>query len=132
MSAENLEIIRAWYEAFNRGDMDAVLASLTEDFEMRVPAYAVDGISYLGRDGYEAWYEGLKESWSSARVTPVVVAHDGQHVVLELTAELVGLTSGTPIAQLFWGVAWMDDGKISRFHSFPGKAEALEAAGLAE
>src|SRR5690348_9693801 len=64
MSQENADIVLDWYAAFNRGDIDATVAFLTDDFDMRVPAYAVDGISYSGPDGYAAWHEGLAESWS--------------------------------------------------------------------
>jgi ketosteroid isomerase-like protein len=37
MSQENLEILRSIYEAFNRGDWDAVYRDLYPDVEMTTP-----------------------------------------------------------------------------------------------
>jgi uncharacterized protein len=132
MSRENVEIVRRLFEAFDRGEISQLLASLTDDCEWRPPSYAVDGVSYLGPDGYRTWYEGLKESWSSVRLTPTVSDAGNRHVVAEVAAEFIGLASGTPVKQRFWMAYRLDGGKVARMEAFASEAEALEAVGLRE
>jgi uncharacterized protein len=132
MPQENVEIVRRLFEAFDRGEIRNLLAALTEDCEWRPPSYAVDGVSYLGPDGYRAWFEGLSESWSSVRLTPALADAGGRHVVAEVTAEFIGRASGTPINQRFWMAYRLDGGKVARMEAFASAAEATEAVGLSE
>lgn len=125
-----MEIVRAGFEAFNRGDVDHLLAVMTEDCEWRPPAYAVEGTSYMGHDAYAAWFAGLRERWSSMRFTPSLSDAGERHVVAEVEAEFVGRTSGAPVGQRFWIVYWFAGGKIARMHAFPTEADALEAVAL--
>jgi uncharacterized protein len=130
VSQENMEIVRAGFEAFNRGDIDQLLAVMSEDCEWRPPAYAVEGTSYVGHDRYAAWFEGLRERWSSMSFTPTLSDAGEHHVVAAVEAEFVGRTSGVPVEQRFWIVYWLAGGRIVRMHSFPTEADALEAVAL--
>ena len=85
-----------------------------------------------GRDAYAAWFEALRETWSSIRLTPTLWDVGDRHVVAEVRAENIGRASDAPINQLFWIVHTMDEGKIVRLDSFTSEAEALEAVGLRE
>ena len=105
-----MEIVRAGFEAFNRGDVDHLLAVMTEDCEWRPPAYAVEG--------------------TSMRLTPTLSDAGERHVVAEVEAEFVGRTSGAPVGQRFWIVYWFAGGKIARMHEFPTEADAVEAVAL--
>ena len=133
MSQENVEIVRAGFEALNRGDIDGMLSHLTEDHEWRPPSYAIDGVIFLGHEGYVAWFEGVRDRWRSARFTPAAFSDAGdRHVIAEVRAEVIARASGTPVDQVFWTVHSMDDGKVTRTEAFASEAEALEAAGLRE
>ena len=132
MSQENVEVVRSGFDAFNRGDLDGVLAFIADGCEWRPPSYAVDGISYHGPEGYAAWFGGLKETWSSMRLTPTFSEAGESHVIAEVRAENTGRESGTPINQRFWIVHSITEGKIARAEAFATESEALEAVGLRE
>ena len=53
-------------------------------------------------------------------------------MIAEVTAEVVGRGSGTPVTQQFWMLATMDRGKIARSETFASEALALEAMGQRE
>jgi len=49
MSQENIEIVRQVYEAFNRGDWDAVYRDYAEDAELTTPPRGLDAGIFRGR-----------------------------------------------------------------------------------
>ena len=59
MSEENVEVVRRGYQAFNRGDLEAMVADLAPTFEY-LGALAVPGFprDYQGSEG---WIEAV--SW---------------------------------------------------------------------
>ena len=65
MSQENVEIVRAFFEAWNAGDMDA----LRELLDPGIIARAVEGWPepgpYVGRDAVMRWFEQLRETWDA-------------------------------------------------------------------
>ena len=132
MSQENVELIRAGFEGFNRGDISYVLTVMAEDCEWRPPSYAVDGESFVGPGGYVRWYERFKETWSSVRITAAIRDAGERHAVAEVRLENVGRGSGAPVNQVFWIAYTIDDGKFTRIESYVSEAEALEAVGLRE
>ena len=132
MSQENVAVVRDIYAAFNRAELSEMVACLTEDFVLLPPAYAVDGIAHSGHEGFIARFEGLGELWSSIQLRPAVRDAGERHVIAEVTAEVVGRGSGTPVTQQFWMLATMDRGKIARSETFASEALALEAMGQRE
>ena len=48
MSQENVEIVRQVYEAFNRGDWDAVYRDFAGDAEMTTPSRGLDAGMFRG------------------------------------------------------------------------------------
>jgi hypothetical protein len=49
MSEENVEIVRAQIDAYNRGDYDAALGALDEEVEWQVPGVAALDAPGVGR-----------------------------------------------------------------------------------
>ena len=57
---ENVEVVLALYDAFNRRDTDALVALYTPDVEIVSFAAAVEGNpSFKGHDGVRAWFRNL-------------------------------------------------------------------------
>jgi ketosteroid isomerase-like protein len=132
MSQENVEVARAAFDAFNRDDLGGVLSFLAEDCEWRPPAYAVDGVAYLGHADYAAWFEGLKETWSSLDATATFSSAGDRHVIAEVRAAFIGRASATPVDVRYWIVYSLNQGKVTRMEAFRSQADALEAVGLRE
>jgi ketosteroid isomerase-like protein len=57
MSQENIEIVRQVYEAFNRGDWDAVYRDYAEDAELTTPPRGLDAGIFRGRGEGQAYWE---------------------------------------------------------------------------
>jgi ketosteroid isomerase-like protein len=69
MSQENVELARAGYEAFNRGDIDALLDLCAPDIEWRDFA-TIDSESVRGKDAVRAYFASVMEAWEQIRLEP--------------------------------------------------------------
>jgi uncharacterized protein len=130
VSRENVEIVRRSYEAFERGDMAAVLADAAPD----LVTYRAEpeGATWHGLEGFlEAiadWTEGFDEFSASAEE----FIDAGDRVIVRLHQEARGQSSGARVDAEFWFVHCLADGKITRLDMFISKDQALEAAGLGQ
>ena len=135
MSEENVDLLRKAYEAFARGDVEAVLERLDPDVDWRpaiAPILGVDAVrgieavrDFLTRD--------LFEGFDQFRAEPLVFEDLGDDAVL-VTARYVGRgeSSGIELDQTFATLYRLRDGKAVSMRDYLTRAEALEAAGLSE
>jgi ketosteroid isomerase-like protein len=133
MSQEEVEIVRAAIDAFNRRD----LAAVTERFDPEIewapggPA-AVERAVYRGRDEVSSGFAATWEAWELFRVQESEVRDLEDSVLWLGRARLRGGASHVELDQEFAIHFLVRGGKIIRAHGFPGWHEALEAAGLWE
>src|SRR6266550_4094260 len=64
MSQENVEILRAVFEAWNAGDMEALFADYHPELVYHPRADEPDPSPHVGRDAYERLIRGFVESFS--------------------------------------------------------------------
>ena len=134
MSQENVEIVRATMEAFQRRDIEAILAHWHEDAEWR-PAISpggLEGTTYSGHDGLRNWMAELDESWETFDVVEPRFEAVGDRVLVLARVHARGLSSGAEIDAPLSQVWEFDEGKVRRLTGFVTHAEALEAVGLSE
>ena len=132
MSQEKVEIAKAWYDAFNREDWDAILKDAAPGFE-------VDLSRALGpwRGVYDGLDQGLRtlrefrEAWESARVEPHEFIEAGDLVVVPSTVHLKGRGGIEAVASttLVWTIR---NGAIERMVMYHEREDAIEAVGLSE
>src|SRR5215217_2621267 len=69
MSQENVEIMRTWTDAYNRGDIDAMRPTMHPDFEFRTSGTFpdVDPI-YEGHAGFKRFYADFNGTWEAFSV----------------------------------------------------------------
>jgi ketosteroid isomerase-like protein len=129
MSEENVEITRRGYEAYSRGDLDAVL----DDVHPEMITYRADpdGSIFKGPDGFLAAIAEWVEDFDQFTITPkeFIDANESQ-VVVRVHQTAVGKQSGASIESDFWFVHTVNAGKITRLDMFVTKGQAQEAAGL--
>ena len=138
MSQENVEIVRRWYEAVSRGDLDALMELLSSDAEF---VNETIGGTYRGREQIRKMFEEFWEVVEDYRVEPEELIEHGDQIVVSLRlsgrfrhtgiSEGVGIPAGIP-AEKTAHVLTIRNGKIVRNHVCRDKARALEAAGLSE
>ena len=131
-AVENL--IRQGVEAINRRDADSFVALASPDVEWEDSIFWSEGVrTYRGRAELREWFKRVfVEPWESLlmEVTEITEADDRVLTGSILTAR--GKDSGVETVLRFWQVVWLADGKATRRQIFLERAEALEAAGMAE
>ena len=129
MSRENVEIVRRGFDAYQRGDIPAMLDLAAPD---QVTYRAdPDGATYHGPEGLLRAIAEWVEDFDEFTATPeeLIDANDHQ-VVVRVHQEAVGSQSGAPIEANFWFVYTLDDARVTRLDMFASKTQAFEAAGL--
>jgi ketosteroid isomerase-like protein len=133
MSEENVAVVRRGYEAFNRGDLDGMVADFAPTFEY-IASGAVPGTGgvYRGPEGMKE-FMGWFGEFSGARAEINELIDGGDQVLVGITALGRGKRSGVAASGWHvWHVWALRGGKIVRGEGFTDRADALEAAGLRE
>jgi ketosteroid isomerase-like protein len=131
MSEENVEVIRAVWEAWNAGDMDAVRELHDPDVILRTVEDWPEQGPYLDREAVMRFYEQLRDTWDTDTLEATSeFLHAADRVVVRYALHGVG---HGPQTDLEYTVVYsVRRGKIREVEYFRGHAEALEAAGLEE
>jgi uncharacterized protein len=133
MSQENVEAARRGYEAFNRADLEGMVADFAPTFEYFTTG-AIPGITGVYR-GPEGWNEFVSWTWSEFE-SPRFEVHElmdtGRQVLASVTLRGRGKQSGVEVGWDLWHLWTVRDGQVLRGQAFRSRAEALEAAGLSE
>jgi ketosteroid isomerase-like protein len=92
MSAENVEVVRAGYQAFRSGDLEGVGKLFADDVEWESPDSLPTGGLYRGRDAVLGSFAELPKFWSSFSVDPDEYIDAGDdHVLVRGVQRLTGL-----------------------------------------
>ena len=134
MSQENVEILGAFYEAWNRGDIDDALTYVDPDVEVYPGVQAPDAETrYLGRQAFKDFFVTIvTEPWETVAAEPkeVLEAEDDRILSIDLWRfrgrERIEIVRELPNLFTF------RDGLISRVEGFTNRGVALEATGLRE
>jgi ketosteroid isomerase-like protein len=132
MSQENVELVRAAFDAWNRGDLEAWTDSWDERAEFYPLRAQLEGHGYHGRDGLRRFVADMAEEWDEVRFDVDEVRDAGEQMVALGRVRARGRASGVelnvPLAVV--GVTRRNKIVYARFYSEP--ADAFEAAGLEE
>jgi ketosteroid isomerase-like protein len=127
MSQENVEIVRAFLDSYNRGDLDNAFQHLHPDIEIR----GYDGGVSRGWDASVAGFLGWREQWKEfTSELEEFIDLGGDRAVVVCHSSGVGKHSGIEI-DMHAGEIWtFGEGKITSMVLYRDRGEALEAAGL--
>jgi ketosteroid isomerase-like protein len=131
MSQENVENARRSIDAFNRRDLDALLALMDEDVRGAPPLASLEG-DYHGHAGIRRWWESLFENLPDFAIEIIEVRDPGDLTIAVLGNRAHGAVSDTPVEQQLWVVGEWRDRKVVWWRTFRSEDEALKAAGLQE
>src|SRR2546423_154725 len=82
MSVENVEAVRAAYEAFGSGDLEGVGKQFADNVEWESPDTLPTGGVFRGRDAVLASFAEIPKYWSKFSVDPDEYIDAGDHVVV--------------------------------------------------
>ena len=129
MSQENVQLAYRALEAFNRRDLDAVLALAHEEVVVESRLVAMEG-GYHGHEGVRRWWENVFDVLPDYEVEVEEVRDLGDVTLARLRARAHGAESAAPLDEVIWQVARWRAGRYTWWRNFLTEAEALEAAGL--
>jgi ketosteroid isomerase-like protein len=129
----NVERVRTGFEAFNRGDFEAVLAFFSDDVEIfSSPSLANPG-TYHGHDGYREWLAQWLEVWEGfepriERIEPV----GAHHVVAGVRQSARGRGSGIEVEMTLAYMLDLGEATTRAMHLYPTWDEAIAEAARRE
>jgi ketosteroid isomerase-like protein len=132
MSEQNLEIVRASWDAWNRGDMNALFEFYDPEVEWDMShSYVPDMGVFHGHEGirefFREWGAFFAEYW--AEPEEFVDADDA--VVVRVRQRGRGRSSNVGVEMpAYWQVYRLRDGRAVRVEIYRDESEALVAAGL--
>jgi ketosteroid isomerase-like protein len=131
MSQENVEIIRAAFDALNRGDLEGVLKDADPDFEFDLSRAVgpIQGVFKL--DQTRGVLEEFLGMWEAVRWEIDELREVGDQVAASTTSYLRGRDGIEGTVRPSW-VWTFRDGRIVRQGFFQEWQEALEAVGLSK
>ena len=131
MSQENLEIVRALFEAYNAADMDAVREFYDPDVIVRTVEDWPEPGPYVGREAVMRFHEQLRDTWDADTGVPISDFIDaGDRVAVRYIWR--GAGHGPEVNMELTLVFTMRKGRIFYLEFFWDHAEALEAVSLSE
>jgi ketosteroid isomerase-like protein len=124
-------------EAYNRRDLEAVVATWDPDFEYCPDTKWVEAglveACYRGLTGYRRYIAAADEVWGGANyLKPEELIDLGERIVSLANGSMRARASGVPLTEAYAVVITLQNGRGSHFQEYFDHAEALKAAGLSE
>ena|SRR5438876_3129214 len=132
MSQEDVDLVLAFYAAYNARELDAAVDLCAVDLNA-VPNASVfpESGSLVGRDELRGFLEETWTAWASGGVTPKEVLDIGDgRVLVRADGGATGSASGVEIHTDLTGVYTIRDGQTSTVEWFFDHDEALKAVEL--
>ena len=152
MSEENVEVVRRYYEAVERGlraywenprsaeesvktgDMAPEAVEMTRTLHPNAEwTTLLTGVTYRGYLGMARGFDEVVDAARNYQVTLQEVKDlGGDHVLAELESAMKGSASAIDVKVTVFTLVTVHDGLITRMHEYLEREQALEAAGLSE
>jgi ketosteroid isomerase-like protein len=129
VAQDNVDVVQSAWDAFGRGDIDAVVDVILPSAETRIPETLPWGGTYVGPDGFRDFLSKLSAAFEQFSATPQkVLGADDNHVVV--VAKTKGRAKGgaTVEGTVVW-VYQLRDGKIADAESWGDTARIVQALG---
>ena len=133
MSEENAELLRRAVEAYNRHDIEALVAELDPEVEWHpaLPGLLVGAAAiYRGHDGIAEMFRDFYEVLDEIRFEYSEIHDLGDRVVAIGEIRVRGKASGAETRSPYANVADVSNGKGVRIRGYLDPEEALKAARL--
>ena len=115
---DDIERLKAAYEALGHGDESAALAMLADDCEWRESAELPGADVLRGRDAIAEFLRHFLESWERFEQTVEDVVVEGDRVGLTIHLTAVGAASGVELDTRYAHVWTMRDGLGARVDAY--------------
>jgi ketosteroid isomerase-like protein len=133
MTQENVEIVRRFIDAINRGDVDDWAAVVAPELEFQSLFVGIEGRTYRGPESGRRYFGDLADAWDAFHVEiEETVDLGGDRVLASVRYQGRGKVSRADTEAHVWGINLVRGDKIVSVQTYLNRADALEAAGLRE
>jgi uncharacterized protein len=133
MSQENVEVVRQYFPAYERGGLDAFAEFWHPDINWRAAEGALDDVGLMeGPDALRHYYEQWEDTFETIRTEVEELVDAGDEVVAVVRGIGRMKESEAEVNIRYAIVFSIRDGKIAAGREYLTREEALEAAGLTE
>jgi uncharacterized protein len=133
MSQENVEVVRRYFHAYDRGGFDALAEFSHPDINWRAAEGALDDVGLMeGPDAVRHHFEQWEDTFESIRAEVEELVDAGDQVVAVVRGIGRMKESEAEVDLRYAIVFSIRDGKIAAGREYFTRAEAFEAAGLSE
>ena len=128
-----MQVVRAWFDAFSRGDTPALLKLFDPSVAFTPILEAPDVQTFHGHEGLmQGIAQVSTEIWDDFSAEPREMRDFDDHVLASLRWWGRGPNSGIQVEVDICALYAFRKGKIVRLQLFSSEQQALEAAGLSE
>jgi uncharacterized protein len=128
-ATDNAELVRQGYEAFNRGDIEAVLALFDPAVELGVLEQSPIAGEFHGHEGFRALLAENSDMFADYRNLPEEIVEAAEDaIVVVVRSEARGRVSGAEVSGQVVHLWRLRDGKVVRLQVFDSREAALRAA----
>jgi uncharacterized protein len=131
MSQENVEIVRAVYDAYERGDFPGAFERFHEDIEWFGPPDVSNSGVVRGHEGVSASMSTWVGTWDEYQFELRELIDAGDQVLAVGWQRGRGKASGVEVSEEIFSVWTLQTGEVVRQQMFRDRAQALEAIGEA-
>jgi ketosteroid isomerase-like protein len=125
---DNERILREGIEAYNRGDVEAIVALFDPQIELHVDAAQGNPGTWIGLDGFQQMMSGWRDAFAEDRseLRDVEMVGDS-HLIAEMRQTAIGSASGIPVEMTNYYLLELRDGRAVRFHIYGDRETAMAA-----
>ena len=127
MSQENVEVVKAAFDAWNAGDMDRLRDMYDPNIVLHMLRDWPEPGPYVGREAVMRQWEQIRETWDADFVEPISFVDVGDRVVVR---QIWRLGRGPDANIDLTIIVTLRQGRIASLEYFWDYAEALKAVGL--
>jgi ketosteroid isomerase-like protein len=132
MSEENVEVVKACYDLFAKGDFEGILQYVDPEGEVIESRQMPDAQTFHGHDGFLAAIDHWAGEFDDFQIEIERLVDAEDAVIAYVRQRARGRQSGVPVETQVANVYTFRDGRVVRWQMFTDFEEALEAAGLSE
>jgi ketosteroid isomerase-like protein len=130
MPEANVDVVRALYDAWARGEFPGSPELLDPEIEYVNPDGAIEPGIRHGLDEFSSAVEKLFDGWASWRMEPERFESVGDQVAVVLRYTARGRSSGAVVEGRESALWTLRHGRVVRYAWFPGPDDALQVLGL--
>jgi ketosteroid isomerase-like protein len=130
--SQNVDIVRATFEAYEAEDFDALAERMHPDVEMHEWPEGPDSRVYHGMDGILQAREEWAKAWEYIRAEPRRFVESGNQVFIHIRNIGKGRGSAIELDLDGFAVYTLRESKVAKVQFFMDREAALAAAGLTD